>query len=458
MDRADHGSDLPAEDAPTTVATTQWQERTLTFTNTSAAALTGIAGRALVGASGPGTFAVQTTGTTCPASAGTLAAGASCTVVVRYTGAANGAAAATLRLTAAGGVQIDQALSATVSNWGIPVLAFQGASTYVPHSITSITSPSTFQDRSVTITNIGLGAASGIAVQVSGAGFSLGSTTCGATLASNAACTAVVRYTTQAANGTFLGTLQVASNAPTISQPLSATVSGFVPPVWSTASTLPAPTASAYSVNLTATDANNDLGTAPAATRFQLVGGTPPPGLALQPVVGANTFVTLSGTLPAGSTGTYVFTIRATDAAGLSADRTFTLTVPTWTVTPASSMVYVAPNIYGFVYRADFTFTNRTATTSNYPGVADIAPAPGYTTDSVGPTDGIFVKTVSGCNSTVDPGESCTYSIETQIRNPACEQRYGIRHRIFFPNVTGLGPVDGPSIDLFGGPCNSGGP
>ena len=181
------------------------------------------------------------------------------------------------------------------------------------------------------VRNIGLGAATGVVATASGPGFGLQWTNCTPTLGSNVACTITARYTTQnGQNGTFAGTAQLTgSGGANFSQALSATVSGFVPPVWSTDPTLPTPTTNAYSVNLTATDANNDLGTAPAATRFQLVDGTPPPGLALQPVVGANTFVTLSGTLPAGSIGTYVFTIRATDASGQSADRTFTLTVPT---------------------------------------------------------------------------------------------------------------------------------
>ena len=445
--------------APTVIATSQWQERTFTFTNTSAATLTGVAGRNLVSPLGIGSFTIQTTGTTCPASGGTLAPGASCTTVVRYTGTNNGTGGMTLRLTATGGVQIDQPLAATVSNWGTPVFVLEPPA-YTPHAISSPTTAVVTQDRNVYVRNIGLGAATGVVATVSGPGFGLQWTNCTPTLGSNVACTITARYTTQnGQNGTFAGTAQLTgSGGANFSQALSATVSGFVAPTWTTAATLPNGTAgAAYSVNLTATDANNDLGTAPAATRFQLVSGSPPPGLTLQPVTGANLFVTLSGTLGATSGGSYAFTIRATDASGQSADRTFTLTVPTWTVTPASSMVYLGWSslTWTSIYRADFTFTNRTATASAWPGVSSITPTPPFTTDSVG-YNGIFIEALSGCGSTVAPGGSCTFSIQTRIQIPGCDQSYGIRHRIF-PNVTGLGPVDGPFVSDSGGPCDTGG-
>jgi hypothetical protein len=140
-------------------------------------------------------------------------------------------------------------------------------------------------------------------------------TTCGATLANGATCTASVTFT-PTTSGALSATLTITDSASNSPQTLALTGTGFSSaPSFTSANTviLTVGTAGSFSVTTTAV---------PTASLAE--SGTLPPGVTF--VDNGNGTGTLSGTPGAGSGGTYPITLTATNAGG-STPQTFSLIV-----------------------------------------------------------------------------------------------------------------------------------
>jgi len=138
-------------------------------------------------------------------------------------------------------------------------------------------------------------------------------------------------------------------------------------------------------------------------------------------------FVSLNGPLSTAASGLYTFTVRATDAARLSAKRTFILPGRGWT-TPTSRIDF-DPGTGLFHYQV--TVQNITSATASFPGFAI----------SQGPSSAAFnlpllCSVPEGCAEPVAPGETCTVSV---LASPACGQTNVLR---FASPAPGFVPVD----------------
>lgn len=161
-------------------------------------------------------FLIQSN-STCPLGTGSLAAGASCTVVVVFDPQANGALSANITIVAAGGG----------SPHTVPMSGTGGASTgnatLTPSSFTFATQliKTSSASQPATLTNTG-----SVAITISSiatTGPYSQTNNCGTSLAANASCTINVVFTPTAA-GTQTGTLTVTDNA--ANNPQTATLSG----------------------------------------------------------------------------------------------------------------------------------------------------------------------------------------------------------------------------------------
>ena len=203
---------------PSTPATVQ---QALTLTNTGTAPAEDVA----PSVSGDTAFALVST--TCGA---TLEPGASCIATVSFT--ANSDVASVAGLLSGGPGLPSLQLSGTASGIA-PALAWSGAPVSLdgtPPQALPVTGQATY-----TLLNTGNQDATGLGtVSIVGAGWSLVSTTCGATLAQGASCDATLRLEAWT-NGAFPGTLSI-DGGPSIG--VSGSASGFAPVfVWSGAST-----------------------------------------------------------------------------------------------------------------------------------------------------------------------------------------------------------------------------
>lgn len=197
---------------PTTPVGSSSAAQTITLTNSGAAALTLTALTA--GGSNPGDF---TRSGTC-AAGGTVAAGASCTIVYTFAPGAVGTRSAQLAITSNnsnGGVTIN--LTGTgVDN--TPAIGLSATSL----AFGSVQVGQTSAARTVTVTNTGGGQLAVSGATVSGAGFAA-SGCAGASLSSNQSCTISVSFAPAAA-GTVNGSLSIAHNA--AGSPASVALSG----------------------------------------------------------------------------------------------------------------------------------------------------------------------------------------------------------------------------------------
>jgi F5/8 type C domain/Pectate lyase superfamily protein/Abnormal spindle-like microcephaly-assoc'd, ASPM-SPD-2-Hydin len=147
-----------------------------------------------------------------------IAAGGSCTVIVKFAPTASGAASGTLSVaSSAPGSPLTVALTGT----GVTGASALSAS---PTSVSfgSVATGSTSAAQTVTVTNPGGSAATGVSVSAA-APFAETNNTCGSSIAAGASCTVSVTYSPTAA-GASTGTLSVASSAP--GSPLSVALSG----------------------------------------------------------------------------------------------------------------------------------------------------------------------------------------------------------------------------------------
>jgi len=167
------------------VALDQLATRTTTLRNAGGATLDTVA----LSLTGTG---YSRDGGTCPAAAFPLAAGQSCTVVVRFAPTALGAASGSL-MAASGGNMASVVLSGTGMGAGAASIGFTqpgGQAGGLDFGNRTVGSVSTL---SLTISNITAVELVNLVVAVEG-GFSLTATTCGANLAAGASCQATVRF------------------------------------------------------------------------------------------------------------------------------------------------------------------------------------------------------------------------------------------------------------------------
>jgi hypothetical protein len=141
-----------------------------------------------------------------------LAANSTCAITITFTPSATGTRTATLTVT-------DQFRSQTVALTGIgiagPGVSLSPATLTFPATGVTLTAPA----QTLTLTNNG-GLPLTLSTPVISSGFVLASTTCGGTLAVNAACTYVVVFSPTAA-GTINGTLTLTTNASPSTQTIS---------------------------------------------------------------------------------------------------------------------------------------------------------------------------------------------------------------------------------------------
>ena len=184
---------------------------TLTISNSGGAGLANVGFQI----TGPAAASFATTATTCGAS---LDAAASCTVQVVFTPAATGGAAATLTITSStlGVKPLAVALGGTGQGAaGLGVTPSQ--LTFAPQALNQASPPQT-----VTVSNSGGIAATGLALAVTGP-FCLVQNTCAASLAAGASCTTGVVFT-PASRGILTGTLTVTST--NVTTPATVSLSG----------------------------------------------------------------------------------------------------------------------------------------------------------------------------------------------------------------------------------------
>jgi Abnormal spindle-like microcephaly-assoc'd, ASPM-SPD-2-Hydin len=188
--------------------------QTVTITNTYSAAVaftkTSITG------TNASSFAIQSS-STCPLGTGSLASGASCTVVVVFDPQASGALSANISVTAAGGGSPH-----TISMSGTGGVT-TGNATLTPSSFTFATQlvKTSSASQPATLTNTGTAAITIGSIVTTGPYSQTNN--CGTTLAGNASCTINIVFTPTAA-GTQTGSITVTSNA--ANSPQSATLSG----------------------------------------------------------------------------------------------------------------------------------------------------------------------------------------------------------------------------------------
>jgi hypothetical protein len=156
--------------------------QTLTLNNTGGGQATGIA----FNNSNAGEFVVS--GNTCGA---TLAAGASCSLAVKYTPGGTGADSASLTISSAGAADIVVAMSGTGS--AAPSASLSASPPLVAFG--NVTAGQTSAATTITVSNTGGAAASGIALANSdSAEFIVGNDSCGSSLNAGAACSLNVAY------------------------------------------------------------------------------------------------------------------------------------------------------------------------------------------------------------------------------------------------------------------------
>lgn len=180
-----------------------------TLSNTSSVAATNLSMAA------SGVFSIGSN--TC---AGSLAANTSCTFVIRFspTAAQNQGYNGTLQISADGASTITRPLSGTGMAPAF-ALSYTGAINFG-----NAPAGQSWNSDVTTLTNNGSVAATGLNVTASGV-FSIANSNCGTSLAANASCTFVIRFTpTAGQNQSYTGTLQVSSdNAAPLTRPLSGT-------------------------------------------------------------------------------------------------------------------------------------------------------------------------------------------------------------------------------------------
>ena len=190
------------------------QQATLSNTGTAPLTITSVA---LAGADA--SFFTQTN-----ACGTTLAAGSSCTVSIVFSPAATRAFTASLVVTDnSGSTTTTQTVS--LSGMGTAIAAPQAALTPATANFGSVTPGSASVAQIITLTNAGTAALPITSISLSGSNassFTLGSNSCGASLASGAACTVSVTFTPSTA-GTFTASLSVVDSVGTQSSTLSGT-------------------------------------------------------------------------------------------------------------------------------------------------------------------------------------------------------------------------------------------
>jgi hypothetical protein len=197
-----------------TITTPALGTRTITVTNTS----TDPTGRSLtvsaIGISGTNAADFTVSGTTClnnalaPANPPTPAG--SCTITVQFRPGARAARTATLTLTHNPAQKPSPTTSTTIPLTGTGGNGAAIAFGSNPVNFGTVTRNTT-KDQTISVRNGGNQAATNLVVAVTGNGYTFRSTTCTATLAVNASCSVVVRFTAPNTVNTFTGTLSVAS-------------------------------------------------------------------------------------------------------------------------------------------------------------------------------------------------------------------------------------------------------
>jgi hypothetical protein len=184
--------------------------QTVTITNSAAASAAGLS----LSTTGQFSLTQNKCGTT-------LAGGASCTTGVVFSPAQNGNLAGALSITSTSGIT-----PATVALSGIGgltgVLQIQPAQVVFPTTGVGSSSSSI----AVTLTNTSDSQALGSLVLTASAGFKIASTTCGASLAAGAGCTANVVFS-PASTGVVTGTLSIAASELAVAATVPLTGAGF---------------------------------------------------------------------------------------------------------------------------------------------------------------------------------------------------------------------------------------
>ena len=298
--------------------TTTSQPVTLTNTGTTALIITSAA----LGGANPSDFNIDSS--SCTAS---LPAGASCTYSISFTPAlASTSYAATLTVTDNSNNVAGSTQSVTLTGSGsAPVSAAQAvlapaSLTFAPTTLTTAAGAQT-----ITLSNPGTAALTGIALSITGgvtsSAFTISTTTCGTSLAAGGSCTISINFTPTVV-GPYLAYLDVADSAtgsPQIAvlngtgQTAPAPIATFVPASISFPTTLVGTTTSAYSTTFTNT------GTATLNITSIVFGGTNKSNFTESNTCGAslaiNVSCVISATFTPSAATTYSATVTVTDNA-----------------------------------------------------------------------------------------------------------------------------------------------
>jgi sugar lactone lactonase YvrE len=178
-----------------------------------------------VGVTGTNATSFTMTGITCGTS---LAAGASCTVAVTFNPSASGNAVATLSVNDSLGTQ-----SAVLSGAGTTVAAPQAGLTPATAAFGSVNTGGTSSPQVFTVTNGGNASLTITSISLGGgnaSSFTIGTKTCGPTLAAGASCTIQVSFSPSVA-GSASASLSVVDSVGTQSSALTGTGISVAPPI-----------------------------------------------------------------------------------------------------------------------------------------------------------------------------------------------------------------------------------
>jgi hypothetical protein len=335
----------------TTVVNTQAYNQTTTLSNAGSGTLA-ISSIAISGANAS-SFNIVTDN--CGA---TLAPGANCSVTVGFTAITAGTYTATLTATD-NATSITQTVALTGTVNGIP------AATLTPTSLTFSTVPGkTAATQTATLSNTGTAALSISSIAIIGANassFSIGSNTCGSSLAVGATCTITVGLTATTV-GSYSASLVATDNASPSTQavPLSGTVAGTpvasLTPATLTFSANAGTTPAAQTATLTNT------GNAPLSITSIAFSGTSAAAFSQTSTCGvslaAGASCTLSITFTSANAGSFTASAVVTDNSGSSSAGTSTPV--TQSVALSATAISVTP--------PDFTLAATPSTQSSYRG------------------------------------------------------------------------------------------
>jgi hypothetical protein len=331
---------------------------------------------------------------------GTLAAGASCSVSVKYTPGVAGSDTGTLTAAFAGGSPVTVAMSGSGS--AAPTANLGAA----PGSLAfgSVIVGATAATQTVTITNSGGAQATGVALSSGSSKFPISGNTCGATLGAGASCSFGVAYT-PAGTGSDAASVTVSYTGGNISVPVSGT--GIL-----------APTASLGVAPGSLTFGSVTVGTTASAQTVTVSnsGGAQATGLAVSS--GSSKFAltsnTCGATLNAGASCAFAVAYTPTGAGSDAATVTVSYTggsslavavSGSGTAAPAASLGASPPTVAFGSVTVGQTSSTTTITVTNSGNAA----ASGVNFVNGNPSR--FPVTANTCGATINAGASCTFAV-----------------------------------------------